>query len=49
LFNALNHPRLGTPGTTLFNQRGELNQNAGVIEGSRGNARQLQFALRLVF
>ena len=49
LFNAANHPRLGTPGTTLFNNRGEPNVAAGIIDDARGNSRQMQLSLRLVF
>lgn len=49
LFNAANHPRLGTPGTALFNNRGEPNVNAGIITDARGNSRQMQLSLRLVF
>jgi hypothetical protein len=49
MFNAANHPRLGSPGTTLFNATGQPNVNAGVIQDARGNPRQLQLSLRLVF
>jgi hypothetical protein len=49
MFNAANHPRLGTPGTTIFNNRGEPNVSAGIIQDARGNPRQLQLSLRLVF
>ena len=49
LFNAANHPRLGTPGTALFNNRGVPNDNAGKILNARGNPRQIQLSLRLVF
>jgi hypothetical protein len=49
LFNAPNHTRLGIPGTALFNNRGEPNVNAGIISDSRGNSRQIQLSLRMVF
>ncbi len=49
LFNAPNHTRLGLPGIALFNNRGEPNVNAGIIADSRGNSRQMQLSLRMVF
>jgi hypothetical protein len=49
LFNAFNHTRLGLPGTTIFDNRGQRLQTAGVIEGARGPSRQMQLALRLIF
>lgn len=49
LFNAPNHTRLGLPGIALFNNRGEPNVNAGIISDSRGNSRQMQLSLRMVF
>jgi hypothetical protein len=49
LFNVLNHTRLGTPGTALFNNVGVPTATAGVISNARGNSRQIQLALRLQF
>lgn len=57
IFNAMNHPNFGDPGTTLTNNRidpvtarpvpgtGDL----GVISSTRTDMRQLQFSLKLVF
>jgi hypothetical protein len=49
MFNTANHTRLGNPGTSIFNNRGELSGSAGVITGYRGNPRQIQMALKLEF
>ncbi|MBI4478820.1 MAG: TonB-dependent receptor [Acidobacteria bacterium] len=48
-FNAANHPRLGLPGRSLFDTQGRPSATAGVITDARGNPRQLQLSLRLVF
>ena len=49
LFNAANHPRLGTPTTAVFNNQGVLSATAGTITDARGNSRQIQLSLRMVF
>jgi hypothetical protein len=49
MFNLFNRPNFGSPGLTLFNRNGVVQSGAGRIEGTRTNARQMQFALRLSF
>jgi hypothetical protein len=43
-FNAANHPNWGNPSVNITNP-----SSFGTIGGTRGNMRQLQFALKLVF
>ncbi len=43
-FNALNHPNWGNPSVNITNAN-----SFGTIGGTRGNMRQLQLALKLVF
>jgi hypothetical protein len=47
-FNIGNHQNLGLPGAAVFTTSG-VNSSAGVITNIVGTARQIQFALKLVF
>jgi hypothetical protein len=54
VFNLFNHPNLGLPGQFLFtgvdqNGNGIPNPNAGRITTTVSSARQLQFALKVLF
>jgi hypothetical protein len=47
-FNALNHTNLGTPNPIVFSG-GSINPSAGLITSTATTARQIQFALKLIF
>jgi len=47
-FNIGNHQNLGLPASAVFTTSG-VNPSAGVITNIVGTARQIQFALKLVF
>jgi len=47
-FNALNHTNLGIPNPIVFSG-GSINPSAGLITSTATTARQIQFALKLIF
>jgi Carboxypeptidase regulatory-like domain len=47
-FNILNHPNFGLPASAVFTSSGR-NSTAGKITSVVGTARQIQFALKLIF
>ena len=47
-FNALNHTNLGTPNPIVFSGSA-INPSAGLITSTATTARQIQFALKLIF
>ena len=49
MFNALNRANFSTPGTTIFDDRGNLTANVGVITGTRTSARQMQLGVKLLW
>jgi hypothetical protein len=51
VFNALNHPNFAPPlhNNTLFNPNGSSISTAGIIDSTSTTARQLQFALKLIW
>lgn len=51
LFNVLNHPNFMSPldNNTLFNADGSVVPNAGAIDSTATDARQIQFGVRLVW
>lgn len=49
LFNLFNRPNFGDPGLSIFDRSGLLQGDAGRIETTRTNARQMQFAVRFEF
>ena len=53
LFNALNHPNFSQPGTGVFaaasQNTGRPTGTAGIINGTSGNPRKIQFGLKLTF
>ena len=49
LFNALNRANFATPATTIFDDRGNLTANAGVITTTRTSARQMQLGMKLLW
>jgi hypothetical protein len=48
-FNLLNRPNFGTPNLQVFDRTGVLRNNAGQIESTRTSAREIQFAVKLIF
>jgi hypothetical protein len=48
-FNALNRANFATPATTIFDDRGNLTANVGVITATRTSARQMQVGLKLLW
>jgi hypothetical protein len=49
VFNALNRANFATPNTTIFDDRGNLTANVGVITTTRTSARQMQLGLKLLW
>ncbi len=49
MFNALNRANFSTPATTIFDDRGNLTANVGVITGTRTSARQMQLGVKLLW
>jgi hypothetical protein len=49
MFNALNRANFATPGTTIFDDRGNLTANVGVITTTRTSARQMQLGMKLLW
>ena len=49
MFNALNRANFATPNTTIFDDRGNLTANVGVITSTRTSARQVQLGLKLLW
>jgi hypothetical protein len=49
LFNLLNRPNFGLPATQIFQRTGVVTAGAGQITTTRTSAREMQFALRMVF
>jgi hypothetical protein len=49
MFNALNRANFSTPATTIFDDRGNLTANVGVITATRTSARQMQLGLKLLW
>jgi hypothetical protein len=49
LFNMFNRANFDMPNRTIFTSATGRNANAGRITGTRGTARQMQFALKFVF
>ena len=47
-FNLLNHPNFGAPNATVFSS-GKINASAGLINTTTTTAREIQFALKLMF
>jgi len=51
--NALNHPNFSQPGTGVFaaasQNTGRPTGTAGIINGTSGNPRKIQFGLKLTF
>jgi hypothetical protein len=49
LFNMFDRVNFGLPNRTIFTSATARNASAGRITSTRGSARQMQFALKLVF
>ena len=49
MFNALNRANFATPATTIFDDRGNLTANVGVITATRTSARQMQLGVKLLW
>jgi hypothetical protein len=49
VFNALDRANFATPQTTIFDDRGNLTANVGVITATRTSARQMQVGLKLLW
>jgi hypothetical protein len=49
MFNALNRANFSTPATTIFDDRGALTANVGVITATRTSARQMQLGVKLLW
>jgi hypothetical protein len=49
LFNMMNRPNFSEPGSALFEQNRSRNSETGVITGTDGTARELQFGLKVEF
>ena len=49
MFNALNRANFATPATTIFDDRGNLTANVGVITSTRTSARQMQLGMKLLW
>ena len=49
VFNALERANFATPQTTIFDDRGNLTANVGVITGTRTSARQMQAGVKLLW
>jgi len=49
MFNALNRANFATPATTIFDDRGNLTANVGVITNTRTSARQMQLGVKLLW
>jgi hypothetical protein len=49
MFNALNRANFSTPATTIFDDRGNLTANVGVITNTRTSARQMQLGVKLLW
>ena len=49
MFNALNRANFSTPATTIFDDRGNLTANVGVITSTRTSARQMQLGVKLLW
>jgi len=49
MFNALNRANFSTPGTTIYDDRGNLTANVGVITATRTSARQMQLGVKLLW
>jgi hypothetical protein len=48
-FNALNHPNFSSPAFVIFDNRGNLTANAGLITTTRTTSRQIQLGLKLIW
>ncbi|HYR43071.1 MAG TPA: hypothetical protein VER98_08610, partial [Terriglobia bacterium] len=52
VFNILNHPNFAPPtlaNSQIFDSSGALNPNAGLLTGTTTSARQIQFALKVIW
>jgi hypothetical protein len=49
MFNALNRANFSTPATVIFDDRGNVTANAGVITSTRTSARQMQLGVKLLW
>ena len=49
ILNALNRANFSTPATTIFDDRGTLTANVGVITATRTSARQMQLGVKLLW
>ena len=49
MFNALNRANFSTPGTVIFDDRGNLTANVGVITSTRTSGRQMQLGMKLLW
>jgi len=51
VFNIINHPNFNSPidNSTLFNSDGSVPGNAGVIDSTSVDPRQIQFAVKVSF
>jgi hypothetical protein len=49
MFNALNRANFATPATTIFDDRGNVTANVGVITTTRTSARQMQLGVKLLW
>ncbi len=49
MFNALNRANFSTPATTIFDDRGNVTANVGVITTTRTSARQMQLGVKLLW
>ena len=49
MFNALNRANFSTPATTIFDDRGNLTANVGVITSTRTSARQMQLGVKFLW
>jgi hypothetical protein len=49
VFNALDRANFSTPNTTIFDDRGNLTANVGVITTTRTSARQMQLGVKLLW
>jgi hypothetical protein len=49
MFNALNHANFQTPNVVIFDDRGNLTANVGVITATRTSARQMQLGVKFLW
>ena len=49
MFNALDRANFATPATTIFDDRGNLTANVGVVTSTRTSARQMQVGVKLLW